>query len=99
MKAAYVFKFIFAIAFGALFGEYITWDYAKWHALGRNAFLASQGNRFDRYMAHPAPGILHIIVATVLIVGLAASYEMAAFVGAKCVSLIRPEKNSATPTF
>jgi len=87
MKSAYAFKFLFAIAFGALFGAYMTWDYSRWHALGRDAFLAYQGNRFDRYMAHPAPGVLHVVVAALMVLGLAATYEAAAFLGAKCVSL------------
>jgi hypothetical protein len=88
MKSAYVFKCFFAVAFGVLFGEYINWDYARWHALGREAYLVYEGHRFDRYMAQPAPGVLHVIVAMLMVVGLLTMYEGAAFLGARCVSLI-----------
>jgi hypothetical protein len=88
MKSAYVFKLFLSLVFGVLMGEYIAWDYARWHLLGRNAFLAYQAHRFDRYMAHPSPGIEHVIVATLIVVGLAAAYEVFAFVCAKCFSLI-----------
>jgi hypothetical protein len=88
MKSAYAFKFVFAVAFGVLLGEYISWDYARWHMLGRDAFLTYQGHRFDRYMAHPVPGALHVIFAMLMVVGLLTLYEVAAYLGAKCVSLI-----------
>jgi hypothetical protein len=63
-------------------------DYAKWHALGRDAFLADQANRFDQHIAHPAPGSLDIMALTLTMVVFLAMYEVAAFGGAKCISLI-----------
>ena len=88
MKSAYVFKLFFVLAIGVLSGEGITRDYEKWHGLGRAAFLAYQGNRFDRYMAHPAPGAIHAVTLPLLLLFLAALYEVVAFLGAKCVALI-----------
>jgi len=84
MNRTYVIKFLLAIAFGVLLGQYVQRDYEKWHAQGRDAFLAYQGHRFDTYMAHPGVGVFHIVAATILIVGLFAFYEMAAFFLEKC---------------
>ncbi|MDR3799475.1 MAG: hypothetical protein P4K93_15050 [Terracidiphilus sp.] len=76
-------RLLLAIVFGVFLGQYVERDYEKWHALGRDAFLSEQGRRFDTYMAHPTAGVLHIIVATMLVVGLVALYEMAAFFAEK----------------
>src|SRR5580700_420865 len=78
MKLRYVIRFLLAIAFGVLLGQYVQRDYEKWHAQGRDAFLSYQGHRFDTFMAQPSAGVLHIVVATILVVGLVAFYEMAA---------------------
>ncbi len=88
MKSVYAFKLFFAVALGVLSGQAINRDLVKWHTLGYQAFLAYQGNRFDKYMTHPAPGYLHIIFTVVILVALLALYEVASFGGAKCVSLI-----------
>ena len=88
MKSAYGFKLFLVIVLGVLSGQGITRDYEKWHALGRQAFLVYQENRFDRYMAHPGPGALRVLSLTILLVAVAALYEGLAFAGAKCVSLI-----------
>jgi hypothetical protein len=88
MKSAYVFKLFFAIVAGVFLGERVNADYARWHGLGRDAFLAYQGHRFDRFMAHPAAGGIHIAGSTFLLILLVACYEGLAFLAAKCVSLI-----------
>ncbi len=88
MKSMYAIKLFLVVVLGVLTGEAVARDYAKWHALGREAFLAYQGNRFDRYMAHPAAALTEIISLTLIAVALAAMYELAAFGGAKCISLI-----------
>jgi hypothetical protein len=97
MKSAYVIRFLLAIAFGVLFGQYVQHDYEKWHALGRDAFLSYQGHRFDTYMADPGAGVFHIVVATILVVGLVAFYEMAAFVVEKYWLSMSHGKTSTTP--
>jgi hypothetical protein len=88
MKSLYALKLFFAVALGVLSGQAITRDEAKWHALGRDAFLAYQANRFDRDMAHPASGALQIILLTLVVITLVAVYEVASYGGAKCISLI-----------
>jgi hypothetical protein len=88
MKSLYLVKLFLAISLGVLAGQAVTRDYAKWHSLGRDAFLAAQGNRFDKYMAHPAPGGIHVILGAIFVVSLLAAYEIASFWGAKCVTLI-----------
>jgi hypothetical protein len=88
MKSMYAIKLFLAVVLGVLSGQTLSRDYAKWDALGREAFLAAQGNRFDRYIAHPAPVSTHIITATLIVVAFVAMYELAAFGGAKCISLI-----------
>jgi hypothetical protein len=97
MKSAYVIRFLLAIALGVLFGQYVQHDYEKWHALGRDAFLSYQGHRFDTYMAHPGVGVFHIAAATILVVGLVAFYEMAAFFVEKCWLSMSRGKTSTTP--
>jgi hypothetical protein len=88
MKSAYAFKLFFAIVAGVFLGERISADYARWHTLGRGAFLSYQGQRFDQHMALPAPGSIHVVATTLLLLATVALYEIAAFLGAKCVSLI-----------
>ena len=51
---------------GAVSGLYYAHDYAHWHELGREAFLAHQMQRYDRFMASPSltgPIVLGIIWA------------------------------------
>ncbi len=88
MKSAYALKLFFAIIAGVFFGERINADYAKWHALGRDAFLKYQGQRFNQSMAHPAAGGIHVVATMLAFIVLAALYEVAAFLAAKCLSLI-----------
>jgi len=88
MKTAYVFKIFFVFVAGVFLGERVNADYSKWHALGRQAFLSYQEHRFDQHIAHLVPGGIHIAGTTFLLLVLAAFYEVAAFLGAKCVSLI-----------
>ena len=97
MKLTYVIRFLLAIALGVLFGQYVQRDYEKWHALGRDAFLSYQGHRFDTYMAHPGVGFFHITSATILVVGLVALYEAAAFFVEKSWLSMGRGKTSTTP--
>jgi hypothetical protein len=97
MKLTYVIRFLLAIAFGVSFELRVRHDYEKWHALGRDAFLSYQGHRFDTYIAHPGFGVFHIIAATILVVGLVAFYEMAAFFAEKCWLSMSRGRTSTTP--
>jgi len=97
MKLTYVIRFLLAIAFGVLLGQYVQRDYEKWHVQGRDAFLFYQAHRFDASMAHPRVGVFQIIVATILVVGLVAFYEMAAYILEKFWLSMDREKTSTTP--
>jgi hypothetical protein len=48
-------------------------------------------------MAHPRVGVFQIIVATILVVGLVAFYEMAAYILEKFWLSMDREKTSTTP--
>jgi hypothetical protein len=85
------------IAFGVLFGQYVQRDYEKWHAQGRDAFLSFQGHRFDIYMANPSVGVFRIVVATFLVVGVIAIYEMIAYFAERCWLSASRGKTSTTP--
>jgi len=69
---------IAAVVFGTLLGSYIHYDYVKWGQRGRDAFLAYQLHRFDKYMDPPHPAILSIISSIVLVVIVLAVYETSA---------------------
>jgi hypothetical protein len=87
MKSKLVIKFLTAVTFGALFGQYIQTDHEKWHRLGREAFLSYQAHRFDHYMANPSAGTNYLVVCVILALGLGVLYEGVAFIGAKLISL------------
>jgi hypothetical protein len=53
VKPSLIIKFLFLITSGLLVGYRTHADQIKWNYLGREAFLANQQNRFDKYMAHP----------------------------------------------
>jgi hypothetical protein len=63
------------ILFGILFGVYFQHDDARWRRLGRDAFLAHQGSRFDMNIAAPRPLFLHMFGGAVVAVLLFGSYE------------------------
>ena len=79
MKSKIVIKFLLAIAFGALFGQYFHHGYEKWHQLGRDAFLTYEAQRFDTSMAVVSSGAPIIIVCIIFGLGLATLYEALAF--------------------
>lgn len=94
MKSALVFKVLFAIGFGALYGESIQMDHEKWRSLGRDAFLAFQSHRFDAFMVHPSPGVVYIAISVLFGVGLFALYEVTGYLGEKLVSLLMQRRTS-----
>ncbi len=62
-------KILSVVLSGLLFWTYINHDYSKWGSRGREAFLAYQSGRFDRYMApnHPVSiSIFGILAFTIL---------------------------------
>ncbi len=73
---------------GVLSGQTLNRDYGEACALTVKLSSHIRGNRFDRYMAHPALSPTHIVGLTLLLVAFRAMDELAAFGGAKCISLI-----------
>jgi hypothetical protein len=49
---------------------YVSHYNMKWHNLGREAFLAYQSARFDRFMAHPRPHFIGEILIIACLIGL-----------------------------
>ena len=92
MKFTVIIKFLLLLSFGALFGVSVHADYEKWHSVGRDAFLAYETRRFDRYMLNPGTGALSIFTFAILALGLGAFYEGIALLITKLVSIIRRGK-------
>lgn len=68
------------VVMGLLFGAYINDDYQKWRRLGRDAFIAHEVERFDRFIVPPSAfgvAAFGAILVTSFIFGL---YELVAFV-------------------
>jgi hypothetical protein len=86
MKSAYVFKFLFVAALGALFATLIHADQEKWHRLGKDAFLTYQAGKFAQDMISPAPLAIVLVLIIFLALVLAASYEFCGYLGAKLLS-------------
>jgi hypothetical protein len=71
-------RFVAVALVGILGGLYIQSNYAMWGRVGRDAFIAYEMSRFDRYMA-TVPPIAHTLFgATLLAVGFAVIYELIA---------------------
>jgi hypothetical protein len=94
MKSALVFKLLFAIGLGVVYGESIQLDHAKWRSLGRDAFLAFQSHRFDAFMVHPSPGAVYVAISVLFGVGLFALYEVTGYLGEKLVSFLMQQRTS-----
>ena len=62
-----------ASLFGGLASWFVALDYAKWRALGRDAFLSFNGRRFDEHIAAPSSGA--ILVAGISAVAAIGAYE------------------------
>jgi hypothetical protein len=71
-------RIITIVLFGVLFGSYIHRDYANWNLRGREAFLAHESQRFDRFIAKPHPRVFTVIGATITVAGIFGIYELIA---------------------
>jgi uncharacterized membrane protein YqgA involved in biofilm formation len=93
MKSKLVVKFLLALAFGSVLGEFIHLDHEKWLRLGREAFLTHQANQFDHDMIAPAVGV--IVFCAIFALGIFTLYEGIAFAAVKLVSRALPPKTPA----
>ena len=96
MNSRLVVRFFVAVASGVLLGELIQLDQAKWHRLGREAFLSNQAFRFDRDIANPSNGVALIVFCVIAVVGLATLFEVATYGGVKLLSLLSRGKAQGT---
>ena len=72
-----------AICMGLLLSLYVHYDYARWGALGLNAFLLHETDRFNQYMTNPRPTIfITLCYVAVALIG-AVLYEAIAVVFSK----------------
>jgi hypothetical protein len=94
MKSKIVVKFVLALAFGSVLGQFIHMDHEKWLRLGREAFLSDQAIKFDHDMLTPASGV--IIFCAIFVLGIFALYEGIAFAAVKLVSRAVPQNTPAS---
>ena len=65
---------------GLLFGAYVNHENKKWRRLGRDAFIAHELERFDRFIAPPdafGVAVFGVIILTPFTFGV---YELVAFI-------------------
>jgi hypothetical protein len=73
MKLHVIVRIAAASLVGVLNSWFVAHDYAKWRALGREAFLTFQSHRFDDYIAAPSSGTS--LITGILAVAAIAAYE------------------------
>ena len=69
MKATGRHRIASTVVIGVLFGWYIHHDYLRWHARGKEAFLAFSADTFKRNMDYPKP-LAATVAATLIIAAL-----------------------------
>ena len=80
MKRELTGRFIAAVLIGILSGYYLNFDYVRWSQRGREAFLAYESHRFDRFMLSPRPAIVTVFVVSFVAVVFFGLYELLAAV-------------------
>jgi hypothetical protein len=97
MKFTFVFKLFYALGLSALSAHYVVTDHAKWHGLGRDAFLAHEGHRFDIYMATASSDSRYYVIYAILAFGFFALYEVAGYLGGRLDSVLQPKVTPPAP--
>ena len=66
-----------AIFLGLMYGLYTHYDHVKWLGRGREAFLANQSHRFDKFVQYHSVGFMVIacVILAAIVFGL---YELIA---------------------
>jgi hypothetical protein len=88
MKSRLIIRLFLIVASGALFGRHMQLDYAKWHQLGREAFLSYQAHRFDQCIATPGAAAHYVFIMAIFALGLGALFEGFAYAGDKLIGYI-----------
>ena len=87
----FVSRFISAVLCGIMFGRYIQHTYVDWSHRGREAFLANQASRFDKWMNPPHSAWATVIGGTVVVLCVVAFYELISFGISK---IFKPESSA-----
>jgi len=66
-------KIVSVLLIGALFSGFTHYDYAKWHMLGKDAFLTHETLRFYAYIANPT--ITHDFAMGFVLIVIIGAYE------------------------
>ena len=92
---------IAVLILGILFASFIDRDRQKWHREGREAFLAHEGERFDRFISPPRSFSFTAlsIGTTVLAFILVGLYEVIVIFASKLLKSVIPDldKPSGSP--
>jgi len=73
MRLGVIARLVVASLVGVLASWFVAHDYAKWRALGREAFLSFQSRRFDEHIAASSSGTS--LTLGILAVAVIAAYE------------------------
>jgi hypothetical protein len=95
MKIKIISELFSVVVTGVLYGLWSNEMYLKWHRLGREAFMAHQSQRFDKFYANPHSSMLWILVYLVFTMLVFALYKGIAFVVAKVLSTIANKSGTA----
>jgi hypothetical protein len=79
MKPYTISKIITALLIGILLGGAVHHDHVKRGQLGREAYLAKQAVRFDKFFAEPPSVALEMFVGVILAGFAFGAYELVAF--------------------
>lgn len=92
MNRNLVAKGVAVLILGILFASYINHDYEKWRRLGRDAFIAHELERFDRFIVPVRPfGVMAVgaIVVTFIVLCL---YEAIAGITSSLLRSMIPDQ-------
>jgi len=78
MKREPLGRLVAAVLMGALSGLWVHHDYIKWSTSGREAFIAHERVRFDRFMLSPHPTIVTVVEYIFLMLVSLGTYELLA---------------------
>ncbi len=85
MKPRLIGKIVSAIIIAILFALYMRHDHVKGGQMGREAFLAKEGVRFDRHFANPDPVAVDVVASFIMFGCVFGGYELLAFIGSTLV--------------
>src|SRR5712671_3983224 len=85
---------LLAVVLGCLMNGY----YVKRGEMGREAFIAYQMKRYDRYFSHPRPVIRIVLTSVIVFGGIFAIYEGAAYAIYRLLRSTSADDTSSKPS-